>query len=134
MIQWSDAYSVGYATIDEQHKELIAIMNEVSQMIEEHDLSYFNIVEIITRLEDYIKLHFEYEESLMLKYDYTDIESHASQHNHLRFKVFNTTIFEINTPQDFYIQTLTELTDWLMNHILLSDKKLADFIMAKQLI
>ena len=132
MIQWSDAYSVGYATIDEQHKELIAIMNEVSQMIEEHDLSYFNIVEIITRLEDYIKLHFEYEESLMLKYDYTDIEAHASQHNHLRYKVFNTTIFEINTPQDFYTDTLAELTDWLMNHILLSDKKLADFIKAKQ--
>ncbi len=132
MIQWTEEYSVGNDTIDEQHKELVAIMNEVQQMIEEHDFSYFNIVEIITRLEEYIKMHFEFEEHLMVKSDYPAIAEHASQHNYLRFKIFNTSILEINTPQDFYIEILSDLSDWLINHILISDKRLAQYIANKQ--
>ncbi len=132
MIQWSNVYSVGYEEIDEQHKELIAIINEVFDTLQKKDFHYVNVVDIIDRLERYIKSHFEFEEGLMVQHNYPDIELHASQHNYLRHKVFNTRIFEIDSPRDFYSETLSELLDWLMNHIKQTDKRLADFMNSRQ--
>lgn len=128
MLQWSKVYHVGFNEIDEQHKELIAIINEVFQMLQDKDFSYLNVVEIIRRLEDYIKYHFEYEENLMLVHQFPDIEIHTSQHNYFRYKIFNTGIFAIDSPKNFYTDTLSELLDWLMNHIKITDQRLADYL------
>lgn len=132
MLQWSNVYSIGYDEIDEQHKELIAIINEVFHMLHNKDFSYVNVVEIISRLESYIKFHFDYEENLMLSNNYPGIETHTAQHNHLRHKIFTTRIYAIETPRDFYSDTLTELLDWLMNHIKVTDKCLVDFLSANK--
>jgi hemerythrin-like metal-binding domain len=132
MLRWSNSFSVGNTTIDEQHKELIAIINEVTRLISEEDFDYSNIVELIRRLEDYVKFHFDEEENLMLKYDYPQIEVHTNQHNQLRYKVFNTKIYDIDTPKEFYTEALIYLMDWLAKHIMQTDKQLANYIKTKE--
>jgi hemerythrin len=128
MIKWSENFSVSHAEIDNQHKELIAIIEELVTIISTEDYSYINIVEIVSRLENYIKVHFDYEEKLMLQYSYPYIEEHTKLHNDLRYRIHTTNVFDLETPQDFYGDTLNYLVGWLSNHIMQVDKKLGLFM------
>ncbi len=79
-IEWSDALSVGVQEIDDQHKGLAAMVNEMSEGIkggwgkEARD-------EVLTRLVEYTKVHFATEESLMSISNYPGISTHKKQHD-----------------------------------------------------
>lgn len=129
MIKWSDKYSVCHTGIDDQHKELIAIIQEVSLAIRKKDNSYTDIVDVIHKLENYIKVHFGYEENLMLEINYPDLEIHTKEHNELRYKIRNISVFDIEKPTEFHEEMLQYLMDWLINHIMQVDKKLGNYIL-----
>ncbi|MDF2542934.1 MAG: Hemerythrin [Herbinix sp.] len=129
MMMWNDSFSVSNDEIDNQHKQLIEIIEELAIVIHNKDYSYANIIEIIGRLEDYIKVHFEYEENLMLKYSYPNIEHHTKEHNELRYKMQNMSVFDYNKPDIFYSETLTYLFDWLTKHIMQVDKQLGKYVL-----
>ena len=128
MIKWSENFSVSHEGIDNQHKELIAIMEELVFIISTEDYNYINIVEIIGKLENYIKVHFDYEEKLMLQYSYPYLEEHTRLHNELRYRIQTTNVFDLEKPNDFYTETLTYLVGWLSNHIMKVDKRLGKFL------
>jgi len=128
MITWSDEFSVSHIEIDNQHKKLILIIEELVSIIHLKDYNYINIVDIVNKLENYIKVHFEFEENLMIKYSYPYLEIHTKEHNELRYKIQNTLVFELEFPDEFYTETLIYLVDWLTNHIMKVDKQLGEFL------
>jgi hemerythrin-like metal-binding protein len=131
MIKWDDSYSVHYDGIDEQHKILISIIQEVETAINAESYSFKGLIEVLNRLEEYIKVHFSYEEALMTKFDYPEKEQHFTEHNELRFKILSTNLDYIEKSKDFYTETYTYLFNWLINHIMKIDKKLALFLTEK---
>lgn len=131
MIEWKDSYSVSFDGIDEQHKKLIAIMAEVETAINTKNNNFSIVIDVINKLENYIKEHFSYEEVLMKKYDYPHAESHLQQHNELRYKVLSINYDYIPTSEDFYKSTLEYLLDWLINHIMKVDRLLAEYLVSK---
>ena len=69
MVAWDDAYSVEIQEIDEQHKCLIEIMNELYTAMankSNRDL----ISDVLDKLVDYTKVHFAVEETLMRVFHY----------------------------------------------------------------
>ncbi|MHB8131152.1 MAG: bacteriohemerythrin [Mobilitalea sp.] len=128
LISWSDEFSVSHKGIDNQHKELIAIIEELVSIIHLKNYNYINLVNIVNKLENYIKVHFEYEEKLMIKYSYPYVEIHTKEHNELRYKIRNTKVFEVESMDAFYTDTLIYLVDWLTNHIMHVDKQLGKFL------
>jgi hemerythrin len=128
MMMWNDSFSVSNTEIDNQHKQLIGIIEDLALIFHNKDYSYVNIVEIVSRLENYIKVHFDYEENLMVKYSYPHIEHHTKEHNELRYRIQNTRVFDMQNPDGFYSETLTYLFDWLTNHIMQVDKNLGNFL------
>ncbi len=131
MITWDPSYTVEYEGIDEQHKILISIIHEVEAAIKAESYSFKNLIEIINKLENYIKVHFTYEEALMAKHSYPDAERHLQDHNELRYRVLSINLDYIEKSKDFYLETYTYLSDWLINHILTIDKKLGKFLVEK---
>lgn len=131
MVKWDDSYSVHYDGIDEQHKILISIIQEVENAINAESYSFKGLIEILNRLEDYIKVHFSYEEGLMTKYDYPEKTNHFTEHNELRYKILSTNLDYIEKSKDFYTESYTYLYNWLINHIMKTDKKLASFLIEK---
>ena len=129
LIEWDDELSVGIQEIDEQHKVLVGLVNEMHDAIHARHGSEVSR-EILQRLADYTKLHFAVEESLFRIFDYPGYEEHKAQHDEL--------IREIHELQDkidtgegnISFQLLHFLKMWLTQHILDSDKEYSPYLLS----
>jgi len=127
-VKWSDSYSMGIKVIDDQHKELINIVNDIfshatGREWEEHE--YFK--DIIKQAVDYIKNHFATEEKIMISTKYNGYEAHKKIHEEFILKV-------VQTAKDYETGkrlTLTNfgyfLKDWVLSHVAVMDKKYSDY-------
>jgi diguanylate cyclase (GGDEF)-like protein/hemerythrin-like metal-binding protein len=118
---WNEGMSVGIDAIDEDHKQIIAILAKLTS-IHSGKISKKTIDGIFTELEDYVSLHFAREEALLEKACYKDIVNHKASH-----QKFVEHIPELKK------QWLTEdnlacsekiisfLHRWIVNHILEDD-------------
>ena len=130
-MEWSDNFSVGKQEIDDQHKELIRILNDIDSTIRKEEFSYLNLANIVSELEKYVKYHFDYEENLMYKRAYPGIAEHTSAHNAFRDKLQNTYVLDIQKPVQFYYNMSDYLVKWLTEHIMQIDKRLGEFLSIK---
>ena len=128
MMKWNDIFSVKYDKIDEQHQELIDIINDLALYIDEKDTEFSHLLDLVSKLDNYVAEHFKFEESLMKEYSYPDMENHVIQHNNLRSKMENLNIFSVDNTMEFYKNLLEELINWLSHHIMMTDKKLGQYL------
>jgi hemerythrin-like metal-binding protein len=128
MMEWINDYSVSNQEIDEQHKVLIDLLNQIERIIQKEEFNYLNLVITVEELHKYLKGHFDHEEKLMLLYEYPDIMSHTHAHNLFRDKLLNTYVLEIEKPKEFFYEMSEYLTHWLREHILKVDMKLGIFL------
>jgi hemerythrin len=131
-LKWDEKYSVKVVELDDQHKRLIDLINKLykaylnsknedtlSASIKELD-TQFNVLE---ELMKYTIYHFKTEEKYLLKYQYPGYELHKREHENLTSKVISMkNDFEkgeaINSKS-----VILFLMDWLIKHILGSDKQ-----------
>ena len=127
-MEWSENFSVGKQEIDDQHKELFRILNDIDAVIRKEEFSYLNLANIVSELEKYVKYHFDYEENLMYKRAYPGISEHTTAHNTFRDKLQNTYILDIQKPVQFYYDMSDYLVKWLTEHIMQADKRLGEYL------
>ena len=134
LIVWNDRLVTGIDKIDEQHQILVSLFNEANTKLTANNNAEF--LEQITRdLLSYALYHFEAEEELMHKYGYSeekteDVETHIRQHRSFSAKVVavhNDIKAGILISRE---DLLSFLNNWLINHILNTDKQLAAFLLA----
>lgn len=129
-IAWDAKLSTGVKTIDDQHKVLVALINEL------HDAMSVGkgkqvIADVLKRLIDYTVSHFSTEEKFMTQYGYPQISDQKSEHSKFVDKVsefqagFNGGKITISLEVMFFLK------DWLVNHILSTDKKMGVFLSDK---
>jgi hemerythrin-like metal-binding protein len=118
-IEWSEDYSVGIASIDEEHLRLINIINEFNQALATGQAKK-NLAKVFDSLVDYTVKHFKNEEQLMREANYHDLEAHIEEHRALVRKVM-----ALNKEKDYvFSSNITSfLYMWLLEHILDTDKK-----------
>lgn len=127
-VRWIDEkYSVNIGDIDEQHKKLIGIINEAYQAKIEN-LNRKTIAGILEKMADYAKTHFQAEEQLLSEHGYPELEFHRNAH-----LFFMTKAGELNRDfalnEDSIIEDmLTFLKEWLIKHIMETDKRYAPFL------
>lgn len=125
IIEWDEKLSVSNYVIDEQHKELIKIINEVIMVIKQKQYTFSNLLSVVCKLDDYIIEHFKYEEQLMYKYNIQGKENHIKEHDFARQKMNSINVIEQeNFEEKFFFDTLGWLSNWLINHIMDTDKML----------
>ncbi|MGE4421054.1 MAG: bacteriohemerythrin [Pseudodesulfovibrio sp.] len=119
LIQWDETMSVGMDELDDQHRELIDLINEAFDAIQRHDEPL--MASLIDKMLDYSKVHFQAEEAVLRSRNYPDSEVHADQHRTFTDKVddFRRDMFvKTNLSQIFIF-----LSRWLTNHIMHEDRK-----------
>ena len=115
IIEWDEKLSVCNNVIDEQHKELIKIINEVIMVIKQKQYTFSNLLSVVCKLDDYIIEHFKYEEQLMYKYNIQGKENHIKEHDFARQKMNSINeIEQENFEEKFFIDTLGWLSKWLI--------------------
>lgn len=68
MISWETQYELGIKSIDDQHKELVNIINKMAALLIEAKQGvdiYDEVVAVIGDLKKYTIYHFKYEENLL---------------------------------------------------------------------
>jgi hemerythrin len=120
--KWSNTYSVNIPTIDEQHQELINILNRLFVSVSKREGNKI-IASILDALMDYTQTHFTLEERLMKEADYQDIESHKHEHKRLIDQLDRLCKKYMLEEKPIYFELLSFLRNWLREHILGCDSK-----------
>lgn len=132
-IDWNESYEVGIELIDHDHQKLVGLLNQVVSAANFH-MGESYIRSVIGELIDYTKYHFEREEGLMKENDYPDLEAHLAQHRAMVAEVekFSKRIeSRPNCEDDVCMEVYQYLKNWLINHIVHTDKELGQYLIAK---
>jgi hemerythrin-like metal-binding protein len=131
-IPWSDTMCTGVAEIDQQHHILVDTLNEANTKLTS-DVADPVFDQITRDLLAYAIYHFDTEERLMRQHDYAAAApeaaaAHLQQHRHFSEQVVALrTVARAGKPGS-RDTLLAFLQDWLINHILTTDKHLGQFI------
>lgn len=129
-VEWKDDYSVGIDSIDQQHKRLLNLINQLQTAVDYSTGEQFER-EALDELVDYTKTHFSYEEGLMKDNDYPDFEAHKLQHEKM-FKKVEEVLSEYEQDHDTAMSNAAEfLKDWLIRHINGTDKEYSSYLIGK---
>ena len=129
-IQWGNAFSVNIKLIDDQHKQLFRIINDL------HDAWKGNkprevIGDIFSGLLDYTDKHFKQEEELFRRYGYPETSAHVDAHRALVTKAVEVKNKFDKGELTVNADVMNFLKNWLNNHILRVDKKYSAFLNSK---
>lgn len=130
LITWSDKYSVGISSIDLQHKKLAELVNQLHAALAAGKAKEIQS-KILSELIVYTKTHFTFEEKLLQAEKFPGYLPHKLEHDTLTNKVM---LFQkdLNAGKASVTIDLMEfLKDWLLNHIVGTDKKYSQHLKSK---
>lgn len=131
--EWKAEYSVGDSVLDNQHKELIRIMNDVYELLHEPEGEQQDgrIEFIFGSLADYIVTHFAYEEQRLVdaRYPYEKLVEHRAEHHELIKKVRRHHAAVMEGKRDGLKELMPYLyNEWLVHHICEQDMQYKPFL------
>ena len=124
LVTWNNTLSCGIKIVDDQHKGLVSLVNDLFNHVtgddrEEHE--YFN--KIIHEMVDYVKVHFATEEKIMIATKFDGYAEHKKAHDKF---VLNTVdnIKDYQAGKKLSLSAFTKfLKDWILSHIAVMDKQ-----------
>ena len=133
MAEFTKDLETGYALIDQEHRELIAAINNLLEACRKGQ-GRSEIVKTAQFMQSYTAKHFSDEERLQSQSRYPDYVRHRGYH--AAFKKTVAEIVQKLSTQGASVALVgelnTALAGWLINHIKVEDKKLAAYLRTKQ--
>jgi len=129
-ITWDPSYETGNDNIDQQHRQLLAIVDGLesaeAQTLGSHDA----VLDVLDLIMDYSLSHFAMEEELMAQVGYPSPAVEEMIQQHREFSSYaRLRVLEFRSGELVSVSPLRAfLTEWLTDHVLGADKQLADFI------
>ena len=127
LINWKEEYSVNITEIDDQHKMLISMVNEMHEAMKKGESKEI-LGPILDRLVQYTKEHFAREESIMEENGYPEFKEHKEKHNKMTQKVLSLQHDYHNDKFHLSFEVSKFLQEWLNKHILGTDKKYTAYL------
>ena len=120
--KWHPSYSVFIKELDEHHKKLIDLLNELynAYLLDVHKEK---VSEIIAELRRYTVEHFGLEEKYFNQFNFEGSQDHIKEH---AFFIEKVKSFEADYQKNSTLaslQIINFLLDWITNHILNVDKE-----------
>ena len=128
-VQWSDSLSTGIDTIDEHHRYLIELLNDLFDVVSRKG-DVREIARLIKATDMYAKVHFRAEEQMMQHYGYAGIQHQEQQHHAFEAKIREFYEELHDNPLVARFDVLSYLRDWLIQHISVEDAKLRSLVSA----
>ncbi len=129
MYEMKEEYYTGIPQIDEEHERLFEIAEEAYELRQNEMIpdKYDNIRDILMELRDYTKVHFQHEEEYMESIQYKKMFTQKIQHQAFCDKLDELHLEDIDENSDEMIDNILEfLTNWLVDHILYTDKQIEE--------
>lgn len=128
-ITWDEKIALGITEIDNQHKQLVEIINTLFDAMK--GAKGLEVIgDLLNQLGDYAVYHFSTEEKYFESFGYTESDHHKDEHKYLlgQVKDFKMTYDEgkikrFGKESPITVEVWDLLKEWLINHIQVSDKK-----------
>jgi hemerythrin len=120
--KWTPEYSVNIKTIDNQHQELVNMLNRLFVAVAQREGNKV-IGGILEALRSYTKTHFSLEEQLMEQANYAELEAHKLEHQKLVEQLDQLCRKHLTEDKPIYFEVLRFLKTWLKEHIMGVDTK-----------
>ncbi len=122
LMEWTERLSVGIEQFDQEHKRLVAMVNELFDAVQA-GRGKEALGAILDNLIDYTKTHFANEEHFLEKNGYPDLEAHRREHEALTRQVVDIQRkYHSGATAMLSMEVMTFLKNWLVKHIQGSDK------------
>jgi hemerythrin len=123
LMNWTDKLSVGVAVIDDDHKKLVGMVNELHDAMQAGHGSD-SLGRILDGLVQYTRFHFAREEKFFTQTGYPDAIVHKQEHDALTRQVLGVQQkYASGATTTLSLDVLHFLRDWLIKHIQGSDQK-----------
>lgn len=116
MAVWKDSFAIGIASVDREHQRFFELINAMHAAV----LAGGSNARCRTTLQElvgYSAWHFRREEQLMVAAGYPDAASHGAEH-----EAFRRRLERLRADGAGSIAMLGFMTDWIVEHILGSDR------------
>ena len=122
LIEWTDDLNVGIAQIDREHRQLVALINDLDEAADRGQ-GKRALGTVLDGMAAYADYHFRNEEEIFERLGYPDASLHKAEHAFfaLRVREFRAGL-EAGT-QALSFEVLDFMSRWLTNHIQRSDRK-----------
>jgi diguanylate cyclase (GGDEF)-like protein/hemerythrin-like metal-binding protein/PAS domain S-box-containing protein len=123
-ITFTDAHLIGVAVLDDQHRQLARMVNELN-----HDLSAeVDDTPVENRFDALINFtlhHFQTEHAYMVEHRYPDAKAHDDEHGQLTNEL---RLILKKKQREGDLLVLQKIKDWLLTHIQNADKALGRYL------
>jgi hemerythrin len=130
LITWTEKLSCGVKVIDDQHKQLINMVNEMFNHITGNEMqehNYFN--RVIYEAVDYVKIHFATEEKLMIATKFEGYAEHKKEHENF-IRVVLDVVRDHEAGKRLIFSGFTKfLKNWILSHVAFMDKQYFDYFL-----
>lgn len=121
-------YLVGIPELDAQHEQLFACIERLERAEDQRQME-LAVYYVIGELKDYARIHFTVEEVVMRLFDYPGLAAHAAEHR--EFEASLKALEQMELLHDLHAEAGKLLREWLANHVRVSDKRYAEYILGK---
>lgn len=131
-MEWKEEFQHGVLWQDFQHRQLLDSINVLIKAVTtgNNDENAFRRTALF--LKQYCDGHFKLEEAYMKKHGYSLLDAHIEQH-HAFIKDFNFLLKQDLNDAEKSAALLHKLLDWYAEHIVSSDKLLANFLLRHEI-
>jgi len=128
-VDWDESLETGIPYIDNQHRELVSLANQLYQAcVTGDEKAESAFLESMHKMVDYVRFHFSAEQELLKKIKYPKYKFHASEHDSLIKKILGASKIyhsdKKSIPNDF----VDALKEWVFSHIAITDRAYAVFV------
>ncbi|MFH1687400.1 MAG: bacteriohemerythrin [bacterium] len=127
-IEWKERYSVGHDDLDEDHQEIISIINDLWSILKAEPTPG-QVLEILDRLLEYTETHFQREQQVMVDHQYPDLVRHKGLHSRMVQRTRELHAKAVSNHSEISEESMTFLKDWWIDHILAQDSRYKPYIL-----
>lgn len=129
-IPWDEKYSVRIKSIDDQHKKLFGMVNDLHDAMM-HGKSKEVMGKVLGELVNYTASHFATEEEYFKKHTYPGFAAHKREHDDLAKQATDVLNDFTSGKTVLSMAVMDFLKDWLYKHILKTDMLYVDHLIGK---
>jgi len=126
---WDSKYDTGIELLDNQHKKLVDLTNELYSACMSADVHLSEIFkDSMSKMVDYVHHHFSTEVEFMKKINYPELQHHIKMHDELIRDIL-TSAKDAKEDKKFVANNFTRtLIEWILSHIAVHDKEYALYV------
>ena len=123
LLQWKPEYSVGVQSMDDEHREMIDLINATYEKLDS-DADADQVEEYLGEILSTISMHFALEERIMQNAGYGEFQAHKDDHEVLLDRLRDLMDDYYDDPASGARRLEQSLSDWFADHFSTFDARL----------